>query len=241
MRKYFITCDCGERLQVPFSALGRTGICKTCGRKLHIMPDLAQSEEAASGAAAVSEDALLPSPEISEEMRQRFGRAVDLFQRQQYAEALAVFDAFDPVLPGNPEIRMARDQCLSALRKKRLIDESQLDEATVRRVVLDKLLCSPSEAVQLQAASLACRILGLFADRPAKADEANEADEAGEADEANEANPWRAKPIEKADPPVNKFISLSEKQGPMTAAQTDEEDYRLPPKTERGRIYPRRK
>jgi hypothetical protein len=237
MRKYFVTCECGEKLQVPFAALGRTGVCKTCGRKLHITQDSAQPEEGVIETVAVSEDALPQPPEISEEMRQSFGRAVDLFHRQQYAEALAVFDAFDQVLPGNPEIRMAREQCLSALRKKRLIDESQLDEATVKRVILEKLLCSPSEVVQLQAASLACRMLGLFAD------EAAEAGGAAETAEAEGANARPAKlPAKNANAmSVSDLLSLSAKQEPLPSPQTDEEEYQIPPKTERGRIYPRRK
>ncbi|MBN2308734.1 MAG: hypothetical protein JXR94_07165, partial [Candidatus Hydrogenedentes bacterium] len=36
MRKLILTCDCGERMKVPRSAVGKTGVCPSCGRRIAI-------------------------------------------------------------------------------------------------------------------------------------------------------------------------------------------------------------
>ena len=112
------------------------------------------------GAAAPSEDA-----------KQRFGHAADLFCAGRYGEALAIFDSLANEFPGNPDIESARTQCIGGHGRSPLslpgpnagrTGEGELDAETVKRIVLDKMLNGSSDAVQLQAAELAGRMLGLF-------------------------------------------------------------------------------
>ena len=173
MRKLIVTCECGQRLRVPYSALGKTGVCVTCGRTIQIMSGNTRRE----GFSQRAEHSVLRETQwprrtiLSEEDKQRFGKAVDLYAKQQYAEALAIFDAFLEQFPGNPEIEEARNQCLRALKRPRLNapqdvpklpGESSLTANAVKRVVLEKMLYDSSGATQIEAARLACQILGLF-------------------------------------------------------------------------------
>jgi hypothetical protein len=191
MRKLIVTCECGQRLRVPYSALGKTGVCVTCGRTIQIMSGNTRRE----GFNQRIEPSVLRESHwparagrtiLSEEDRQRFGKAVDLYAKQQYAEALAIFDSFLEQFPGNPEIEEARNQCLRALRRPRLgapqgaakpPGETKLDADTVKRVVLERMLNDPSGATQIEAARLACQILGISGDGSA----ANEATQAASA------------------------------------------------------------
>ncbi len=172
MRKLIVTCDCGQRLQVPYSALGRTGTCTTCGRTLQILPENARRESAHTYREAMTlrESRWQRMSTVSEDIRQLFGKAVDLYNQQHYAEALAILDSFAQRFPGNPDIEQARSQCIDALRRHRLAgpapasstNGAKLDEETVKRIILEKLIYGGAPAVQLQAAEIACRILGLF-------------------------------------------------------------------------------
>ena len=173
MRKLIVTCECGQRLRVPYSALGKTGVCVTCGRTIQIMSGNTRREGFTQrGEQSVLRDSQWPRRTIlSEEDRQRFGKAVDLYAKQQYAEALAIFDAFLEKFPNNPEIEEARNQCLRALKRPRLGHQEEipklpgdvtLNAETVKRVVLEKMLYDPLGATQIEAARLACQILGLF-------------------------------------------------------------------------------
>ena len=174
MRKLIVTCECGQRLRVPYSALGKTGVCVTCGRTIQIMSGNTRREGFTQrGDSSVLRETQWPRRTIlSEEDKQRFGKAVDLYAKQQYAEALAIFDAFLEQYPGNPEIEEARNQCLRALKRPRLgaphhdvprlAGDASLNADTVKRVVLEKMLYDTSGATQIEAARLACRILGLF-------------------------------------------------------------------------------
>ncbi len=188
MRKLILSCTCGQRMQVPRSAIGRTGLCPSCGAAVPITsenttqasvrgagPDSAPPRGSAVGGAW---SGTRRSP--TEEAKRKFGEAVDLYYRRHYAEALAIFNELARQFPGNSEIERGRDQCLAALRGGggneglpahdgyRLpgggTEETsgQLDETAVRRIVLDKLLHGASDAVQLQAAELASKLLGLF-------------------------------------------------------------------------------
>lgn len=174
MRKLIVTCECGQRLRVPYSALGKTGVCVTCGRTIQIMSGNTRREGFSQrGDQSVLRDTQWPRRTIlSEEDKQRFGKAVDLYAKQQYAEALAIFDAFLEKFPNNPEIEEARNQCLRALKRPRigappqeipkLPGDVSLNAETVKRVVLEKMLYDPLGATQVEAARLACQILGLF-------------------------------------------------------------------------------
>ncbi|MFO7775751.1 MAG: hypothetical protein R6W89_08145 [Candidatus Hydrogenedentota bacterium] len=187
MRKLILSCSCGQRMQVPRSAIGRTGLCPSCGTAV---PITAENTTQASVRGAGPDTAPPPggggggwsgarqSP--TEDAKRKFGEAVDLYYRRHYAEALAIFNGLARQFPGNAEIERGRDQCLAALRGAGGYQESfspesylslpgdgakpngQLDESAVRRVVVDKLLHSVSEPVQLQAAELACKLLGLL-------------------------------------------------------------------------------
>jgi len=189
MQKLILTCDsCGQRMQVPRSAIGRNGMCPSCGASIRI---------SASNTTAVSRQRPAPgggggglfsarnlfwrgrgageSP--TEEAKQRFGRAVDLFYGGKHAEALAVFDSLAREYAGNQDIEAARQQCLAALRQGRgLALEHQpgegwdaggrgagdrLDEETLIRVVTEKLLRGRSDEAQLHAAEIACKLLGI--------------------------------------------------------------------------------
>lgn len=145
----------------------------------------------------------------NEDAKRKFGEAVDLFYGGRYAESLAIFDALIKQFPGNPDIENGRQQCLAALRRPQdtlaLEDNSAgyattrqggLDKDTVRRIVIEKMLRSPNEQVQLQAADLAARLLGMIdktdedeqaaEEAAAKLEEAVAAEYQGEADEVEE-------------------------------------------------------
>lgn len=187
MRKLILSCACGQRMQVPRSAIGRTGLCPSCGAAVPITaenttqasvrgagPDTAPP----TGASKSAWSGARRTP--TEDAKRKFGEAVDLYYRRHYAEALAIFNGLAQQFPGNSEIERGRDQCLAALRgaggyegafsQDRYLSlpgggaepNGQLDESTVRRVILERLLHSVSEQVQLQAAELACKLLGLL-------------------------------------------------------------------------------
>jgi len=171
MRKLLVTCECGQRLQVPYSALGKTGACATCGRTIQILPENARREplQSSSHGGNSSDTHWQQTASIGDEARTLFGKAVDLFNSQRYAEALAIFDSFAQRFPGNPDIEQARLQCLNGLRRSRItgptmdsIHGVELNADTVKQIILEKLLYGPTPAIQLQAAHIACQILGLY-------------------------------------------------------------------------------
>lgn len=174
MRKLIVTCDCGQRLQVPYSALGRMGMCSTCGRKMKITPDIARRDTSGGGAATGGTAYTTGRRGPSEEAKRKFGKAVDLFALGQHREALAIFDELALEFPGNPEIDRGRRECHRALRggnllshdsggatstSERLKEGDTLDWETIERVVLEKLLYGASDSVQLEAARIACEYL----------------------------------------------------------------------------------
>lgn len=172
MRKLTVTCDCGQRLQVPYSALGRMGMCSTCGRKMRITADNAR-RDTNPDSPAFSQN-LGPKGAASwippQEAKEQFGRAVDLYTDRQYGEALVIFDELRRCYPDNSDIQQARTECLKALRSRNvpaledrrgLSEGDELNEATVRRIVLEKLLYGGSEMVQVEAARVAAEILGM--------------------------------------------------------------------------------
>lgn len=172
MRKLVVTCQCGQRMQVPRSAVGKTGLCPSCGQSVTITNDNATQTGPAGGRPLNARQVWWNGQNAAppEDARRKFGEAVDLYYNARYAEALAIFNALARQFPGNPDIENGRNQCMSALRRPRMALEHQggvsqnarLDEETVRRVVLNKMLHGASETVQLQAAELAARMLGLL-------------------------------------------------------------------------------
>ena len=171
MRKILVRCQCGQEMQTPRSSIGKTGTCLACGRTMQISTrntspiQRRQKRGSLFRKGAIEAHASGPPPDA----RRRFGQAVDLFLGKRFAEALAVFDSLAAEFPRDPDIESGRDECIKAMKlqalpsadSRRLIDESELDEDTVRRVVLDKLLHGESDDVQLRAAELACVILGI--------------------------------------------------------------------------------
>lgn len=184
MRKLIVTCECGAKMYVPHTSIGKRGICSGCGRTVAINANntAAVSNKSSArffGAKQFWNRVSGQQPggggggagEPPEDAKRKFGEAVDLFYQQRYAEALAIFDILARQFPGNPNIDNGRQQCLSALKRPHTLaiedkgpkkDEPQFDQETVKRIILEKMISGSTEAVQLQAAELACRVLGLF-------------------------------------------------------------------------------
>ncbi len=217
MRKLILTCDsCGQRMQVPRSAIGRTGMCPSCGDTIKIRAHNTTTTSPAKRSGLLSGGGnwwRSSGTPPTEDAKRKFGEAVDLFYGSRYAESLAIFDALVQQFPGNPDIENGRQQCLQALRKPQqtfaLEDktgpavgggsfggmasparEGGLDKDTVRRIVIEKMLRSPNEAVQLQAADLAARLLGMLETHEEEQEPVAEPEEAVKAeleDDAEEA------------------------------------------------------
>jgi len=174
MRKLVVTCQCGQRMQVPRSAIGKTGMCPTCGQTVLITAENTRPitpPQRGRLFGLKNTSWWRGATEPPEDAKRRFGQAVDLYCSQRYAEAMAIFNSLAKQFPGNPDIENGRAQCIAALKRPpalALEDKSPghvdptLDEATVKDVVLEKLIHGSSETIQLQAAELACRMLGLF-------------------------------------------------------------------------------
>jgi hypothetical protein len=189
MAKLIVSCECGQESRVADTAMGKTGLCPYCRRKLRITASNtrpASEEEAGQGRGERWQRWRAPSGKAIE----RFGRAVDCYKGGRYGEALAILDGLAQQYPQNPEIEHARFQCVQALQRPRLqdpeeareaVEKGELTEEAVRRVVLEKLLKGggESDAVQLQAARLAADLLGMttparpFAEPGAADDESN--------------------------------------------------------------------
>ena len=181
MRKLLVRCTCGQEMQVPRSAFGKSGMCSSCGSTVRIGSDntrpFAPANPAGRGTAGAMGGAgrafnwrRIAGP--SEGAKQQFGKAVDLYTSHRYAEALAIFDSLAREFPDNPEIDQARRQCLSAMNRSTLpppvepvgTAAGKLDEHTVKQVLLTKMLRGATDSIQLQAAELAARMLGMLPD-----------------------------------------------------------------------------
>lgn len=166
-------------MQVPRSAIGRMGMCPTCGATIKIRSTNTETTGKPTNSLLSGSRSSWwrgSGAQPTEDAKRKFGEAVDLYYTGRYAESLAIFDALIQQFPGNPDIENGRLQCLNALRKGNrtyaLDDKSgavgsmyasgDLDEKTIRRIVTDKMLRGESEAVQLQAADIAARLLGLY-------------------------------------------------------------------------------
>ena len=183
MRKLLVRCTCGQEMQVPRSAFGKSGMCSSCGRTVRIgsdntrpfgpTPTGAGRSGANYGGGKSFNWRRIAGP--SEDAKQQFGKAVDLYTAHRYAEALAIFDSLAREFPDNPEIDQARRQCLRAMNRTTLpapVETAgtggKLDEHTIRQVLLAKMLNGATDSIQLQAAELAARMLGMLPEHPAK-------------------------------------------------------------------------
>ena len=122
-----VLCVCGERIQVPRSALGKTGLCPACGRVISITADAASPVRAQSMIASPPVQAGRPiaeawgtgAPRIgagpAAEAKRRFAEAVDLYFSRRYAQALSIFQVLAEEFPDNEDIRTGRDMCITAL------------------------------------------------------------------------------------------------------------------------------
>lgn len=176
MLKLIVKCDCGQQMQVPRSALGRRGLCPNCGRTLTITNDNARPMQpqqqakprkgffGAKGAWWQSRN----GPSV--EAKRRFAEGVDLYMAKRYAEALAIFTSLAEEFPDDPDIAAGRKQCMEALRSVPKLAiaagkpeaPAELDAKTVMKVLLEKMVHGTSDDIQLRAAELACRVLGLL-------------------------------------------------------------------------------
>ncbi len=170
-------------MQVARSAIGKVGMCPTCGRKMRISDG--NTQPLAGGTVHGAAGRRRPfwrnakwgrqDPVAREEAKRLFGRAADLFCNGQYGEALALFDELVVRFPGNPDIENAREQCLQARTRKPLGlprpgVTSPIGIATdrqgLRRAVMDKLIDKlqhgSTDMVQLQAAELIARMEGFL-------------------------------------------------------------------------------
>ena len=177
MRKLILTCDCGQRMQVPRSAIGKMGLCPNCGRTIPVTSgNTSQSayERERTHAVAPRPNWWQGSPYTpSEDAKQRFGQASDLFRARRYGQALAIFNALAKEFPGNPEIERGRSICIERMRQTTALPlpgphahktDGSFDGDTVRQLVLEKMLHGGSEEVQIKAAELAAKLLGLLRD-----------------------------------------------------------------------------
>lgn len=175
MRKLYITCDCGQQMQVPRSAIGKMGQCPSCGEKIPINRDTtSKSPQARASVDATARRKWGGRTKPSLEAKQRFGRAVDLYCAGHYGEALVLFDSLKAEFPDSEQIERARRQCEEARNRGPVnlpepaegqIAGDELDENTVRavrRIAVEKMLNGATDAVQIQAADLVARLAGAF-------------------------------------------------------------------------------
>lgn len=166
MGKLMLQCECGQEMTVPDSALGRRGLCPECGKELLIgdQNTFPWQPRARRPSPARPQAAVPP-----EQAWRRFAEAVDLYAAGRFAEALAVLNQLRLEFPDDQSILDAQRQCLEALERSAapiapLADaaDAELTPELVRKVILEKMLRGGTESVQLQAAELAARLLGMF-------------------------------------------------------------------------------
>ncbi|GMV92723.1 MAG: hypothetical protein AMXMBFR82_25010 [Candidatus Hydrogenedentota bacterium] len=130
MRRLMVLCVCGERIQVPRSALGRTGLCPACGRVISITAESAttvkgpvpakpapvQNAEPFANASWNSGNGRASAVPV--EAKRRFAEAVDLYFSQRYAQALSIFESLAEDFPENTDIVSGRQMCMVALRNR---------------------------------------------------------------------------------------------------------------------------
>lgn len=178
MDTHSLVCSCGQTMSVPETAIGRVGLCPACGAEIAItrerLQQVAVPPPPRAGGGLLSRkrnQQVTQSNESREDAWRKFATAVDLYNGRRYAEALTLLNTLQQTFPGNPHVDAAQAQCAEALREAaapRLeyagtpVDEATLSEALVKSVVLKKMLHGATEDIQLQAAELGARLLGLL-------------------------------------------------------------------------------
>lgn len=124
MRRLVVQCTCGERIQVPHSALGKAGLCPSCGATIYISKDNATPYRGTSASpsrpGAPQQDNGWSGgvgSNAPEEIRRRFAEGVDLYFAKRYSEALVIFNHLAAAMPHDADIQMGQTMCLNALRK----------------------------------------------------------------------------------------------------------------------------
>jgi hypothetical protein len=185
-------------------AMGKVGLCPYCKNKNRISPSNSQPEGMGDYVSSGTEGpGGQGAPNAMQAHIEQFARAVDLFNRAYYAEALAIFDALAAALPDNSDVLFARRQCVEAIKRPRLeapdpsssgpritgtqTAEGDLDEQTVKRIVREKLLAggTKSDEVQLKAAEIAAALLGMMRDESTPGPRADQSADASPAPDAN--------------------------------------------------------
>lgn len=122
-----VLCVCGERIQVPRSALGRTGLCPACGRVISITADSATPAKGPTPAKPAPVQQAAPfgaswnsgsGNAAPTEAKRHFAEAVDLYFSQKYAQALTIFETLADEYPDNADIVSGREMCMAALRNR---------------------------------------------------------------------------------------------------------------------------
>jgi len=180
MTKRALTCECGQEMMVPESALGRTGLCPQCGVSIPISEENTRVWEAPPALPSRRGGGLLAfrdrhkttvNNESRENSWRRFAQAVDLYNSRRFAEALTVLNSLEDDFPGNPHVHAAREQCLEALEEGlnehreydgRPVQGDFLNADLIQSVILEKMLRGSTEEVQLKAAELAARMMGMI-------------------------------------------------------------------------------
>ena len=181
MRKLSLICDCGQRMMVPESAIGQTGLCPNCGVEIDITAKNTRPYKAArrSGGLMVKARRVKEEPKQSKQSWREFAAAVDLYSAQRYAESLAILGGLLERHPDNPNVQVAIEQCMKSLQEstaegrtyaREAVDLDSLNPEIVKSVILDKMTGASDDAIQLQAANMAAHILGLYG-KDAKAPE----------------------------------------------------------------------
>lgn len=180
MMGFTLICACGQAMAVPETAVGRNGLCPACGAEIAITRDKLQAPDKARrpGGGLLSRSRALQTTtnnENREEAWRKFATAVDLYNNKRFAEALTLLSALQQSFPGNPSIEAAQAQCAEALQEAasptltyegETVPDSALSEELVKGVILKKMLHGGTEEIQLQAAELAARLLGMFTPAP---------------------------------------------------------------------------
>lgn len=123
MRRLVVQCTCGERIQVPHSALGKAGLCPSCGATIYINKDNASpyrgtaASPSRTGTPQETRWSVGVGNNAPEEVRRRFAEGVDLYFAKRYSEALVIFNNLSAAMPHDADIQMGQTMCLNALRK----------------------------------------------------------------------------------------------------------------------------
>ena len=160
MRRLMVLCVCGERIQVPRSALGRSGLCPACGRVISITASSATPAKGPVPAKPASVQNASPFQSTSPfqgggssfgaswnsgngsaapaDAKRRFAEAVDLYFSRRYAEALSIFETLAEEFPDNADISSGKSMCMAALQnRQQLALEHQQDRNANLPVPMD--------------------------------------------------------------------------------------------------------